>query len=375
MASIWKHPRSPFWTACWRDADGKQRRVSTKTSNRNLARSIAREFELSTRKKRTLNQVEKVLRAFREELCGETARTRSLRVFCEEWLSEKEQSVAPSTVKFYRGTLAKLLRHFGAHADEPITQITRADLIAFRAGVAAQVSPTTANHVMIGVKALFAAARSAGRVAEDPSEFIKPMREDPDKGGRRPFTVTELQVLLANVDREWQSMIRLGFYTGARLSDVASLKWADIDFDRSELRFVARKTRKNVLVPITGPLKTHLMDLASNDGAGGYVHPRAAEIMTRRGNPSALSAAFAGLLESAGLRTKHPRTKGTRRHNFDPLSFHSLRHTFVSLLKDGGAAVATVMEMSGHSSAAMSELYTHTDRSSMERAIQMLPTL
>jgi integrase len=289
---------------------------------------------------------------------------------------EKEQSVAFSTAKFYRGTLAKLFAYFGARADEPISQITRADLIAFRAEVSRHVSPSTVNHDMVGVKAIFAAARSTGRLAEDPTEFIKPVRSEPDEEPRRPFSLAELQVLLASVNEEWSSMIKVGLYTGARLSDVASLKWADIDFDRSELRFIARKTRKSVLVPLVGPLRAHLMARASTDDPNAFVHGRAATSMSTRNGSATLSGRFGVLLEEAGLRpAKGPRTKGTRRRHFDPLSFHSLRHTFVSLLKDAGAAQATVMEMSGHSSAEMSQLYTHVDRPSMERAAASLPTL
>src|SRR6266436_454866 len=120
MASIWKHPRSPFWTACFRDATGKQRRVSTKTTDRNLAHRIAREFETATRQKRTLHQLEKVLRTFHEELCGETSAARSLRSFCEEWLAEKRPSVSASTFKFYHAVTDKLYAFFGTRADQPI---------------------------------------------------------------------------------------------------------------------------------------------------------------------------------------------------------------------------------------------------------------
>jgi hypothetical protein len=34
MASIWRHPRSQYWTACIRDSTARQRRVSTKGTNR-----------------------------------------------------------------------------------------------------------------------------------------------------------------------------------------------------------------------------------------------------------------------------------------------------------------------------------------------------
>jgi hypothetical protein len=120
MASIWKHPHSQYWTACFRDADGRQRRVSTKTTSRQIARRIADEYEKAVRNKRTLHQLEKVLRSYHEELSGEAGESRSLRVFRAEWLAEKEQSVAPSTLQFYRATATKLCAYFGPRADEAI---------------------------------------------------------------------------------------------------------------------------------------------------------------------------------------------------------------------------------------------------------------
>lgn len=41
MASIWKHPKSKFWTACYTDSDGRQRKASTKTTDKEKAIEIA----------------------------------------------------------------------------------------------------------------------------------------------------------------------------------------------------------------------------------------------------------------------------------------------------------------------------------------------
>ena len=57
------------------------------------------------------------------------------------------------------------------------------------------------------------------------------------------------------------------------------------------------------------------------------------------------------------------------------ISFHSLRHTAVSLLKDAGIPQATVQELIGHESATMSALYTHVGREALEKAAAALPEL
>jgi integrase len=376
MASVWKHPNSRYWTACFYDVSGRPRRVSTKTTDRRLAQRLANEFEKASRTKRTLSQLENVLRTFHEELGGEGFEKRSLRVFCQEWLEEKEPSVSEATRKFYRKTVQKLLGHFGERADQPITEVTPGDLVRFRNTVAKQVGPSTVNHDLVAVKMIFKAARRLGRITEDPAEFLAPIREfdDPSETKRRPFTVTELRSLLAAADDEWRSMIRIGLYTGARLSDIALLRWSNIDLQRGELKFSARKTGKATLLPIVGPLAAHIESLPSSDNPNEFLHPRAAETFLRRNISAHLSNQFAALLELAGLRTlKPPGSSNRRRAN--ALSFHSLRHTAVSLLKDAGVPMAVVLEIVGHSDAQTNALYTHVGREALERATSAFPTL
>ena len=70
---------------------------------------------------------------------------------------------------------------------------------------------------------------------------------------RRPITVSEIQDILRLADPEWQSLIKFGLYTGQRLADLASLTWSNIDLEKNQIRFVARKMGKTVLLPIAAP--------------------------------------------------------------------------------------------------------------------------
>jgi integrase len=297
-----------------------------------------------------------------------------------EWLEEKQPSVSVSTYRFYRKAIEKILDHFGDRSQEPINKITRADLVGLRNSLATGVSSGTVNHDLVAIKAIFRTARRLGCIAEDPAELIKPVREVREgstDAERRPFTIPELQILLAAADPEWQSMIKVGLYCGGRLGDIALLRWVNIDLERSELRFETRKTGKRILVPLVGALRTHIEGLPSSDDPRAFIHPRAAASVERRNSSAGISRQFGELLELAGLRPikgRRERGVGTRR-SFAPLSFHSLRHTAVSLLKDAGIPQAAVMELVGHSTVEMSALYTHVGRESLERAAAALPTL
>ena len=159
MASVWRHPRSKFFTACFRDATGKQRRISTKATNWRIAQKLADEFEKASREKRTLRQAQRVLDRLQEELSGHKVLRVSLRSYGAEWLEAKEPSVNPSSCNFYRKLLSKLLEHLGPKADQPLSEITQTDLVGFRNSLARRLSPATVNHDLGALKMLFRSAR------------------------------------------------------------------------------------------------------------------------------------------------------------------------------------------------------------------------
>jgi hypothetical protein len=53
---------------------------------------------------------------------------------------------------------------------------------------------------------------------------------------------------------------------------LASLGWSNIDLDKNQIRFVARKTGKTVVLPIEAPLRNHILMLPASDDPKGPVH-------------------------------------------------------------------------------------------------------
>jgi integrase len=372
VSSIWKNPKSKYYTACWRDSNGRQRRASTRTTDRRLARKAAEEFEKASRGKRTLAQIQKVLLALSQELGGEPERT--LRVFCSDFLAEKKPSVSIASMRFYRTVISRLFDHLGARADRPISEITERDLLSLRNKLAESLSAQTTNHIFVGIKTLFKAAQRAKLIAENPAEHVTRVREfdDQHQTKRRAFNLSELQAVLSVADPEWRSMILFGLYCGARLGDIALLRYSNIDLERNELRFVANKTGKTTIIPLVGAFLEHIASLPSADNEHAFLHPRAAESVTKSSFTASLSVQFGRLLESAGLR---PLETGTAKRRKSPLSFHSLRHTLISVMKTAGVSQSVVAAFVGHGSEQMTNLYTHVDRESMERAVSSLPRL
>jgi integrase len=150
-----------------------------------------------------------------------------------------------------------------------------------------------------------------------------------------------------------------------------------IDLERDEITLTTRKTDKRLLIPIAPPLREHLLSLPAADNPRTPIHPRAFELV-RAGRVATLSNQFGELLVDAGLR--EPRNhesrgiRGDKRAGMD-VSFHCLRHTAVSLLKDAGVPDAVVMALVGHESSAMSMRYTHVGIDALTKAAETLPEI
>ena len=385
MAFVWKHPKSKFWFARFYDLQGKRRNRSTRVlareGKRKEAEKIAESYEDAANKKRTARQVRDVIAALHQEITGAALPSQSLRAFAESWFTRKTPEVKPGTLTFYRGAVGKFTAFLAEKADAELTEITSDDIVRFRNHEATTLAPKTVNHDLKCLRMLFREARREKLVTDDPCEFVAVTKKSATKR-RSPFTIPQLQAVLALADDEWRSLIRFGLYTGQRLGDLAMLTWANVDLQRGEIRLVTRKTDKTLTLPIAEPLRKHLESLPANDDPDAPLHPRAYGIVTAQGKTGHLSNQFADLLAQAGLREKKAHRKTSKDgvgrgvgSGTGGLSFHCIRHTAVSLMKDAGIPEAAVMELVGHDSEQMSAHYTHVGRDALEKAAGALPAL
>ena len=384
MASLIKKPNSRFWWACFRDGQGRQRRRSTGVTNERKAREIARQYEQTAQHKVQPAKFRQTLIDLYREIHGVELPSTTAEQFAADCLKAKKAETKPRSWECYWNVVSKFVAFLGNEAQLDISLLTRAHVTAFRNSLSEKVSPGTVNFGLRVIKMLFKAARRDGFVQDDPSEFVSVVKREKTPG-RRAFTLAEIKVILSVADDEWRSLIKFGYYTAQRLSDLALLTWENVDLECNEIRFIAGKTGKTMLLPIAEPLRQHLLALPGSDDPKAPIHPRAHAILQRsRGKISRLSADFGDLLAAAGLRTHRyikyrssrgsGRGRGVRRIH-SGTSFHSLRHTAVTLLKGAHVPEAVAMEFTGHASKEMSKHYTHVGREALEKAAAALPEI
>ncbi|MGH7976263.1 MAG: tyrosine-type recombinase/integrase [Limisphaerales bacterium] len=75
-------------------------------------------------------------------------------------------------------------------------------------------------------------------------------------------------------------------------------------------------------------------------------------------------------------RTHKSKSKGRdAKRQLNEISFHSLRHTATSLLKNAGVSDVVARDIIGHESAAVSQNYTHIETETKRVALGKLPDI
>lgn len=377
MPAVRKKSRSKFWFGCFTLPDGRRTQRSTKTTNRREALRIASEWEEAARRRLTEAQARRVLSDIHEVIHGAPLESPSVAAYVEQWVARKRGEITWVTAKFYEHTATEFRDWLGDKATQPIHYVTPSLVAAWRDKAAAKSTPRTANNKLKVIRNLFQTAWRDGFVPENPAAKVQTLKAV--EGNRRPFTMDELKILLEVASQEWRGMILAALYTGQRLKDIASLTWANVDLQRDEFRFATSKTGRRQVIPIARPLRRHLDTLSVGDDPGAPLFPSAFKIATANRDMSALSQQFHDLLVAAGLALPRPpkwKPQGKGRDSprvRSEVTFHSLRHTATSLLKNAGVSEAVARDIIGHESAAISRHYTHIDEGSKRKALAKLP--
>jgi integrase len=289
-------------------------------------------------------------------------------------LQAKAIEAEQSTHARYARIVERFIDSIGAKANRDLSTLQAVDITRFRDREAKELSRATANLSVKVLRVCFGEAVRQGLLTANPAVRV-PVLKTHDKSARRAFTLPEIKRILkaCGDDVEWRGLVLFGLYLGQRLGDLAKLTWRAINFDTGEIAFTARKTGRRIVLPLVQPLGDYLASLLGSDNPDAFIFPRAASA-TRTGT---LSNQFREILVDAGLvepRGHEATGKGrSQARETSEISFHSLRHSAVTMLKASGLSDVFAKEIVGHESAAISRQYTHLSTDDLRSAMQRLP--
>ena len=373
MATIFKRAASPYWFACYVERSGKSVRRTTKTTDKGIALRMAQDWEhverMAAGGQASVAAFQKVVSQVSERVIGDALPAQTVRQYFEEWLPSSARRTSPATAERYKNTVRLFLKSLGTTADQSVRSLGPRHIELFlHRRLDEGVAPKTA---IVDVKTLGSALRRAenfGFIDKNPVPAVKLPKASTTE--REVFTLEEIHRLVAAAPNEdWQTLILLGVYTGARLSDCARLTWDNVDAERKIIVYQQQKTGKLVPVPLHPDLLMHLGHLSQRSTTGHLC--RSIGTMRQAGKHG-LSEGFKRIVTRAGLDLMVVKGKGTR--NFARRTFHSLRHSFSSMLASHGVSEEMRMRLTGHSSRDIHQRYTHINVDQLQQAIDLIPT-
>ena len=298
----------------------------------------------------------------------------SIKSWCETWLQAKAIEAEESTHDRYKRIVERFTEFLGAKAGRDLSTLQASDIARFRDREAKERARATANLSLKVLRVCFGEAVRQDLLAVNPGARVKLLKLR-DKSARRAFTLSEIKRILkaCGEDAEWRGLVLFGLYVGQRLGDLAKLTWRAVNFETGEIAFTTRKTGRRIVLPLVQPLNDYLASLPASDNPNAFIFPNAAA----HKRTASLSNQFRQILVDAGLvepRGHESTGKGrSQARETSEISFHSLRHSAVTMLKAAGVSDFIAREIVGHESAAVSRQYTHLTTDDKRAAMQRLP--
>ncbi len=273
---------------------------------------------------------------------------------------------AENTIAAYRRDLEDYARFLRARGYSSYTQATAEDVRGYLAQLSKDLGRkrTTVARRLSAIRMLHRHLLREEMAQADPTATI----ETPKLQRRLPsvLTVEECRRLLQAprlddpLELRDAAMLALMYAAGLRVSELVSLKVADVNFQAGVVR-VRGKGGRERLVPVAAPvlslLKLYLSEvrpqLARSEDEEGLFLGRHGRPMTRVNFWQRLKRLY---LPRAGLP---PET-----------SPHTLRHSFATHLLEGGADLRAIQEMLGHASLATTQIYTHVRQPYLRRVYE-----
>ncbi|MBA4059155.1 MAG: integrase [Verminephrobacter sp.] len=167
------------------------------------------------------------------------SQTPTFSTFATQWFKEHEIEWRRSHIRSLRSTLdARLIPHFG---QKVVSSITKSDILAYRATLAKVkgrgdkegLSPKRINEI-IGTLCQIMDEAADRFEFTTPTTNIKRLRVR--KVDVDPFSLQDVQSILATVRADYRNYFTVRFFTGMRTGEVHGLKWRYVDFERRLIR-------------------------------------------------------------------------------------------------------------------------------------------
>ena len=273
-----------------------------------------------------------------------------------------QRGYSPNTLDAYVRDLQKLQDYLSGE-DKDLLDVELKDLQHFAAGLHdIGIGPRSQCRILSGVRSFYRFLQLDGYRDDDPTELL----ESPVLGHHLPevLTTAEVDALEASIDlSKWEghrnrAIIEVLFSCGLRVSELIHLKLTDLYLNEQFVR-VMGKGSKERLVPIS-PKAIQELEWWFDDRCRMNIKPGEEDyvFLNRRGAHLTRTMILI-MIKRQALQAGITKT----------ISPHTLRHSFATVLLEGGADLRAIQVLLGHESIGTTEIYTHIDMSTLRQQI------
>jgi len=211
------------------------------------------------------------------------------------------------------------------------------------------------------MKAALNVAKEWGLISENPLIKVKlPRRQRKEQ---KSLSVDEMNSIRDAVNNpQLKDLIYTGYFTGLRLSELINLKVKHIDLDAGFLTVgddkIITKSRRIREVALSDPLKELLEHKIIN------LKPE--DLLFGKTKRFPYSADYVSRTFKKAVRRKRLNNQ---------IHFHSLRHSFITILANSEVPLPTVQRLAGHSNITTTMGYVHVNRMDLLKSVNVLNSL
>jgi integrase len=240
-----------------------------------------------------------------------------------------------------RSDYDKVLNYLADIGELHLIDIDRPLVVKLRDRAFAQRKRSFANYVLAVLSILLEYGMERGDVKENVVLTVKKIRKRGDAvAANRPWTSAERDAVIAAAPLHLSIPVAISRWTGLRQGDV--LKMPKTAYDGETIRLRTSKRGVPIIVPVAGPLKDLLDKAPPHNGITFCVNSRG-----RPWTEAGFRASFfklIGRLEMQGVVGSG-------------LTFHGLRHSVATELRELGFDTRTIADMLGQKTEAMAAHY------------------
>ena len=245
----------------------------------------------------------------------------------------------------------------------PLSTITLGDVSQLHANIGRHGHKSPANKVVTLLSSMYNRARDWGLYAGvNPATGVKKFREvKRDRFIQADELPRFFKAVAEEPSQDVRDFVLLSLLTGARKSDVISMRWEDVSLGRGEWRVPDPKNSVPYTVLLTTEAVAILRSRLPDEGT----------------DPSAKEAIFVFHSDSKTGFIDKPKKGWARileRSGISDLRIHDLRRSLGSWQAKSGASLAIIGKSLGHKTAAATMIYARLDQDPVRASVEKATT-